>query len=210
MTAAAFTPPHPADELRLLSEGPDQSAGIVLSANKCQVHIAECLALARTMAHNGRRRPGEDLGSDAANLRADYAGILAELLVVEALEALDWEPHGYTFFAPSAPSGPDFSLYGRRFSIKAAPEGRPRVCVNEAQRLDERKRFDFLLPAQQLSRYLVRLYAPVPAASIACWQLDTVHSPFRWKSLRDLEPLRDWWELVSLPRVCAAKAGVTR
>jgi hypothetical protein len=151
-------------------------------------HAARILAKMRTAGHDGNRAPSADLGADK-NLSCDYFGLLAELALYLAMERHGLHPTAYVLVGERAPVGPDFLLNGVRFNIKCCPPGKQFLSVNERQRLDPHHAADFVLPVVFATPDALKVFAPIPAESIAFWELRQGHSAYRSLPVAALRPL---------------------
>jgi hypothetical protein len=152
--------------------------------------LAELLAQIRTCGHNHTRKQHEHT---ADNALTEYFGVAAELFLLYGMEMKGLIPENYVLIAPSAPSGPDFVLNRKTYDIKATPPGKMYVCCNEASRLKHVP--DFIVPVVFSDSHTARVYKPIPAATVATWQLRVGHSPYRSIAVRDLQPIRSLLEV---------------
>lgn len=159
---------------------------------------AEFMGRLRTSLHNGSRRAEQDLGTNR-NLQVDADGLLAELAVLSALLEAGMQPVGFSLLAHPTPRGADFWLNGYSYNIKATRGDY--IAINEAQRVHPQKKSNFYLPVV-LNTNTAYILAPVPASTIATWQLRTGHSAYRSAPVTFLRPLRDLHELLEVPRSC--------
>jgi hypothetical protein len=168
--------------------------GIVLISKSYQRHLANRLARMRMEGHALTRKPHEDLGKHA--FRREFYGVLAELLVLDALQRDGHRPEGIHILAVTAPVGPDFRLHRQGGDIKAVLPGNKYVCINERQRIDPRHEVDYYLPVAFIRSGMARVYAPVPADKVAAWQpMDNGHDPYRSIDVSELPLLQSWKNL---------------
>jgi|SRR5579884_299164 len=155
--------------------------------------LASHVALARKKGHDHCRQPSDDLGSADKNLAADYAGVLGEVVVYDALERMGHKPR-YTLLSNAPPAGPDFTLFPFSYSIKTVPDGSFYLSVNERQRLDPKYVSDFYLPVL-LSNGTASIYQPIPASEVATWELREGHTPYRSIPVSELTPINSLEEI---------------
>ena len=167
---------------------------VILQASAAHIETARVLAGMRTSLHDGRRKAHEDLGGDA-NREADYVGLLAELTILIALIGAGFRPTQFTLLANPTPSGPDFALNGKTFNVKALPQGKRFLCVNERQRTDPRQHSDFYLPMQFLTPTTLRVLKPIASAAVCTWPLREMHSAYRSTDVATLPALQDLKEV---------------
>ena len=166
--------------------------GIILVASPLQLHTARCLALARKQAHDGKRKPCEDLG-EAANERCEFSGLLAELLVLAALEAAGLNPTGYVLLSDYGQPGPDFRIGRTIYDTKSTPFGSCFFNVNEEKRIEMRARgVHAVLPVVFCANNAAQVMHPVPIAELERWTLRQGHSPYRGVHVSQLTPLLAW------------------
>lgn len=167
---------------------------IRLTATETQIDLAASVALARTLFHNQRgRRPDQNLGS--RNQSIDYIGALAEVLIRVALDAQGIVYKAARFFDSSIPVGPDLTIDGVTYNVKAIPHSQQFLMLNEEQRLDPRKASNFVLPVRFTSATAAAIAVPVPACEIADWVLREGHSLYRSCPVSQLRPLASWYAL---------------
>jgi putative DNA primase/helicase len=170
-------------------KGSEGSEGSVLEfvATSALRSCAEKLAAQRTQGHDHCRKPHEDLGAKK-NSRCDLFGLLAELVLTDALEKADLRPEGYQFVASRPPTKPDFTLSGVRYDVKAVLPGQHSVNINQAKHQNPETRPDF---------YAVCLFtvpdrfavAIVPAADVDGWEARRGHSPYYAAPRENLQPI---------------------
>jgi hypothetical protein len=160
--------------------------GVVLHATPIQFHIAGLLAKARMAGHDHCRKRHEDLGDQS--FRREGYGLLAEWLLIEALERAGLCPTDYCLLSDVAPTGPDFRQDDIPYDVKAVPPGQRYLCRNEAQRLAHPDRW--LLPVVFIRPCTAVVYQAVPPDQVAEWPLrDDGHAPYRSVDVRTLCPL---------------------
>ena len=104
-------------------------SGLMLKATLCQIQLARLLAQARKRGHDHCRTQAQSVGSQTANLAADFWGALAEILLLDGLERAGYKPY-FALLKDRSPFGLDVRLDGRTFDIKASPPGKPYLCIN--------------------------------------------------------------------------------
>lgn len=167
--------------------------GLPLTALPVQLAMARILGKLRMQGHDHCRKPSEDGGK--ANYRRECYGILAEMLVIEALERRGEHPTGYVLVARRTPGGQDITLNGVVYSIKSVPAGSYYLCINEEQRLSPDKACDFILPVVFRKAKKAVVLQPIRPAVVAEWELRKEHSYYRSIHVGKLQPLRRWEDL---------------
>ena len=130
--------------------------------------VARTLAEKRKQGHDHCRKSSESHGSEEANNKYEYWGVLAELLVIFALEWAGYTPKNYRFVADRALSEPDFNLNGVLFDVKAVlPDGSV-VCINERKHKTPecRPHFYVIVLFESEEEATVSI---VPASDVDCW-----------------------------------------
>ncbi len=86
---------------------PRTPAGVGLTATPALQECAQHLSRLRSQGHDHTRTRCQDLG--LRNRECDYFGLLAELVLYDALERQCYRPT-YTLLADRPPCGPDMEL----------------------------------------------------------------------------------------------------
>src|SRR5579859_5456257 len=108
-----------------------QTATVVLQVNPVLAEAATIIGAQRTAAHDrAGRKPGACLGAEG-NVRADYLGVLAELVVVDGLERCGLHPQGYALLTETPTPHGDFRLNGLTYDVKVARAPQRWIYVNE-------------------------------------------------------------------------------
>ena len=176
-----------------------------LTPTPLQVQLARIIGLQRTKGHDHCRLPAQDLGRPM-NVRVDCYAVLSEIVTIEALYRAGLQPQDYVPLAETAQRGPDFTLNGTGFDIKAVlppdktkPDSVPRfLCVNENQRIDPAHGTTYILPVvfgTGKDHLTMQVNQPVHVEAVGNWTLRVAHSEYRSTSVAHLAPLTDLREL---------------
>ena len=166
---------------------------IVLTVSPEQEQKAQDVAAARQQG-KATRKSCNDLGSMAANLRADFWGALGELLIFDTLRPmnlpLEIAPLVSRYSVPQA----DLCFMGIAYEIKTVPFGKNFVTINAQQH--QKCRCDFYLPVHFTGQRQARMCCPIAHQEVSAWsRRDDRHSPYFSHSASELEPLYSWMQL---------------
>lgn len=169
---------------------------LALTITECQRQCAHHLARLRTAGHNHCRKAFEDTGSQDRNLRADYFGLLAEIVVIDHIERMGIKPQ-FTLLSDRPTTAPDItlSLYYDdfqavdRIEIKSCPPGQQYLCISERQH--QSRVCDCYLPVVFESEECLHIFEPIAYQAVDKWELRKGHSAYRSIHISQLQPLAD-------------------